>query len=539
MSATTPDYEVIIVGYGPVGVTAANLLGAMGVRVAVVERESSIYARARAISTDDEVIRIWQRIGLAERLKEDMLVGRPIDFVDARGRSFLNFAPAPRGNGHPPQAFIFQPALEQVLREGVDRYPNVEILFAHECRDVAQDGDGVTVTVQNLDDDTVRTIRGAYVIAADGGSSPIRTRLNVGFVGRTYEDKWVVIDTKIHRGWDSVDRLRFHCDPARPAVDCPTPLGHHRWEFPVLPGEDEQTLVSHEYIWQLLRRHGRTPDDLEILRAVVYSHHVRFAERWRIGKIFLAGDAAHAMPPWIGEGMAAGVRDAANLCWKLAAVLRGELPDDALDSYEVERQPHVRAMTKEAVRFGRVITERRPALTMLRNIGFRVVMRVPPLRAYFREAKWFPATVYRRGLLSRANGSRAVGQQLPQPWVCTDSGERARLDDVLAGRWMLLHTGPAASWPNWPGDRAARLQVTPAGSPAVPGTIVDTENVLIPWMRRHRATVLAVRPDSIVFAAVGAGTGLPPPPFTQVRGTSGERQDRPTRPGTDMSSVGH
>jgi 3-(3-hydroxy-phenyl)propionate hydroxylase len=232
------------------------------------------------------------------------------------------------------------------------------------------------------------------------------------------------------------------------------------------------------------------------------------------------------MPPWIGEGMAAGVRDVANLCWKLAAVLRGELSDDALDSYELERQPHVRAMTKESVRFGRIITERRLALTVLRNIGFRAVMRVPRLGAYFRETRWFPATVYRRGLLSHANGSRAVGWQLPQPWVCTDSGERARLDDVLAGRWTLLYTGSAAAWSTWPIDRVPRLQVTPAGSPLIPGTIVDTEHVLIPWMRRHRATVLAVRPDAIVFAAVEAGAGLPPPPFTQARGTSATRQDR-------------
>jgi 3-(3-hydroxy-phenyl)propionate hydroxylase len=283
----------------------------------------------------------------------------------------------------------------------------------------------------------------------------------------------------------------------------------------VLPGEDEQTLVSHDYIWQLLRRHGRTPDDVEILRAVVYSHHVRFAARWRVGRIFLAGDAAHVMPPWIGEGMAAGIRDVANLCWKLAAVLRGELPDNALDSYEVERQPHVREMTRQAVRFGRVITERRRTLTVLRNIGFRAVMRIPPVRAYLREARWFPATVYRRGLLSHATGSPAVGQQLPQPWVCTHHADRARLDDVLAGRWTLLHTGPAAPWPTWPTDRAARLQITPAGSTPAPGAIVDTDHVLIPWMHRHRTTVLAVRPDAIVYAAATDGADLPPPPFIQ------------------------
>jgi 3-(3-hydroxy-phenyl)propionate hydroxylase len=362
------------------------------------------------------------------------------------------------------------------------------------------------------------------VIAADGGSSQVRSRLDVGFVGRTYEDRWVVIDTKVHRGWDSVDRLRFHCDPARPAVDCPTPLGHHRWEFPVLPGDDEQALVSHDYIWQLLRRYGRTPDDVEILRAVVYSHHVRFAARWRVGRVFLAGDAGHVMPPWIGEGMASGVRDVANLCWKLAAVLRGELPDDVLDSYEAERQPHVQAMTRQAVRFGRIITERRRTLTVLRNIGFRAAMRIRPVRTYLQEAGWFPDTVYRRGLLSRVVPGPAVGRQLPQPWVRTGNGERIRLDDVLAGGWALLHTGTAAQWPAWTADRAARLRVLPVGSNPAPGTIVDTDDVLIPWMRRHRATVLAVRPDAVVYAAATDGADLPAPPFIPPHRTSVAQQ---------------
>jgi 3-(3-hydroxy-phenyl)propionate hydroxylase len=513
MNTGTHDYDAIIVGYGPVGVTAANLLGGMGVRVAVVERDASIYPRARAISTDEEVIRIWQGIGLAERLKEDMLAGRPIDFVDARGRSFLSLAPASRGNGHPPQLFIYQPAMEQVLRDGVRRYPNVELFLGHECEDVEQDGDGVTIAVRDLTGQTVRTLRAAYLIAADGGSSPIRTWLGIGFEGRTYHDRWVVIDTKVKQGWDSVDRLRFHCDPARPAVDCPTPLGHHRWEFPVLPGEDEKELVKHDYIWRLLRRYGRTADEVEILRAVVYSHHVRFAARWRVGRIFLAGDAAHAMPPWIGEGMSSGVRDAGNLCWKLAAALRGELPTDALDSYEAERKPHLRATTVQAVRFGRIITERRPGLTALRNIAFRLGMRVPAIRSYMQEARWFPDTTYRQGLMNRSGRNPAVGKQLPQPWIRTDCGERARLDDVLAGRWTLLHTGAARPWPAWAAAGIACLRVTPAGSTPAPGTVVDTDDVLIPWMRRHRATVLALRPDVVVYAAASGDADLPRPPF--------------------------
>ncbi|MCY1141627.1 bifunctional 3-(3-hydroxy-phenyl)propionate/3-hydroxycinnamic acid hydroxylase [Actinoplanes sp. Pm04-4] len=504
-------YDVIIVGYGPVGVTAANLLGGMGLTVAVVEKEPDIYARARAISTDEEILRIWQRIGLVDQLLKDMLAERPIDFVDARGRSFLSIKPVTRGNGYPPQLFIYQPALEQTLRDGVGRYPNVEVFCGHECTGVTETADGVAVEADGLG-----TLHGSYLIAADGGSSPIRTRLGVGFDGRTYEDRWLVIDTKVHRGWDSVDRLRFHCDPARPAVDCPTPLGHHRWEFPVLPGEDEQQLVEHDHIWKLLRRHGRTPDEVEILRAVIYSHHVRFATRWRIGRIFLAGDAAHVMPPWIGEGMASGVRDVANLCWKLAAVLNGELPDSALDTYEIERQPHVRVVTSRAVAVGKIITERRRALAALRNVVFRLGLRIPALRAYAREARWLPMTEHRDGLLDRIGKATVAGQYPPQPWVLAPDGNRARLDDVLAGRWTLLHLGAQQDWPSWP-DTVARLRVTPAGSPPAPGTIVDCDDVLIRWMRERDTTVLALRPDVLVYGA-GADGVLPPAPFTSGRG---------------------
>ncbi|MDQ1032134.1 hypothetical protein QF035_009716 [Streptomyces umbrinus] len=230
-----------------------------------------------------------------------MLTERPLDFVDARGRPFLCAHPTPRGHGHPPQLFIYQPALEQVLRDGVARHPNVEVLLRHECLRLRQDAGGVELTVVGTADDSVHRLRASYVIAADGGSSLIRSQLNVGYEGRTYEDRWVVIDTEMIKPWPDHDRLRFHCDPARPAVDCPTPLGHHRWEFPILPGDDETHLTTDEAVYALVARYGISRDSIRSLRATVYSHHVRFAARFRVGRVFLAGDAAHAMPPWIGD----------------------------------------------------------------------------------------------------------------------------------------------------------------------------------------------------------------------------------------------
>ncbi|WP_322656306.1 bifunctional 3-(3-hydroxy-phenyl)propionate/3-hydroxycinnamic acid hydroxylase [Streptomyces justiciae] len=504
-------YDVAVIGYGPTGVTAANLLGAMGLRVVVLERDAEVFARARAISTDEEVVRVWQRVGLAERLKRDMLAERPLDFVDARGRAFISAHPTPRGHGHPPQMFIYQPALEQVLREGVGRYPNVEVLLRQECVRLRQDADGVELTVVGTADDTVRRLRAAYVIAADGGSSLTRAQLNVGYEGRTYEDRWVVIDTKMLKPWPDHDRLRFRCDPARPAVDCPTPLGHHRWEFPILPGDDETYLTTDEAIYSMVARYGIGRDQIKILRATVYSHHVRFAARFRVGRVFLAGDAAHAMPPWIGQGMAAGVRDVANLCWKLDAVLRGELPESLLDSYEAERKPHVKEITRRAVFVGRIITERRSAVTRVRDSVLPVVNRVPRFSQWLQDSNWIPIAHYADGFQARPR-TKATGQQIPQPWVTTPDGSRARLDDALDSRWLLLHGGLPAPQPAWEHLGIPSLRITTAGSRPAGGALVDDDGVLLPWMAERRVTTLVLRPDGYVYAAAPAGAELPPPP---------------------------
>ncbi|MFE6178470.1 bifunctional 3-(3-hydroxy-phenyl)propionate/3-hydroxycinnamic acid hydroxylase [Streptomyces sp. NPDC056464] len=505
------EYDVAVIGYGPTGVTAANLLGAAGLRVVVLERDAEVFSRARAISTDEEVLRIWQRVGLAERLKHDMLADRPLDFVDARGRVFLSARPTPRGHGHPPQMFIYQPALEQVLRDGVGRYPGVDVRLRHECVRLRQDADGVELTVVATADDSVRRLRARYVIAADGGSSLTRAQLNVGYEGRTYEDRWVVIDTKMIKPWPDHDRLRFRCDPARPAVDCPTPLGHHRWEFPILPGDDETHLTTDDAIHSMVSRYGIDRDQIEILRATVYSHHVRFAARFRVGRVFLAGDAAHAMPPWIGQGMAAGVRDVANLCWKLDAVLRGELPEPVLDSYETERKPHVREVTRRAVFVGRIITDRRPVVTRLRDALLPLLNRVPGFGDRLQDSHWIPVARYADGLQARPR-TRASGHQIPQPWVTGPDGTRVRLDDVLGGRWLLLHDGPPTPQPAWRRSGVPSLTVLPAGSRPAEGAVVDRDGVLRTWMTERRAATLALRPDAYVYAAAPSGARLPPPP---------------------------
>ena len=527
-------YDVAIVGYGPVGATAANLLGLRGLRVLVLERDADIYSRARAVSTDEQVVRIWQQVGLAERLKQDMLAEKPIDFVDDKGESFLSFTPRPRGSGHPPQLFIHQPALEQVLRDGVARFPDVDVRLGHECLRIWQQDDHVELTGLASGDDRVQRFTASYVIAADGASSPIRSQLGVGFSGRTYEDRWVVIDTQVVQEWPTHDRLRFHCDPARPSVDCPTPLGHHRWEFPVLPGEDEAVLTSDRGVWQLLNEQGITEQQVTVLRAVVYSHHVRFAAKWRVGRVFLTGDAAHVMPPWIGQGMAAGVRDVSNLSWKLAAVVRGQLPESLLDSYARERQPHVRAVTAKSVLFGRVITERRPLVVAARDPLFRAAMHAPYVGAYVREARWFPDPYYADGFLSAPPAARAglpallaaafrkarsaVGHLLPQPYVLAADGERVLLDETLDG-WAVLQVWPDPSTAAWSDRGVPVLDLLPRGSAPRGGAIVDVDGTLTAWLRGRSAHAVAVRPDQVVYAAATATTPLAPPPVAVPAGS--------------------
>ena len=504
-------YDVAVIGYGPTGATAANLLGRLGLKVLVVERDPDVYGRARAISIDEEVMRVWQSVGLADRLQEDMLPGRPVSFVGVDGKPFLEWVIGPKGSGHPPQQFIYQPAVDNVLREGVQRFPNVELLLEHECVRVLPKGDAVELMLADLRTDAFKRVQASYVIAADGGSSPTRGQLGVGYQGKTYGERWLIIDTKVIKEWDAHGRLRFHCTPERPTVDCPTPLGHHRWEFPIRTGEDEAKMSSHEQSWKILNAQGVTDENVKILHAVFYSHHVRFADRWRVGRIFLAGDAAHAMPPWLGQGMSAGVRDVANLSWKIAAVLGGQAPDALLDSYQTERLPHVAEVTRRATMVGRIINEPRHTVAVLRDRVLRRATRLPHSMDLVQKYFWIPDARYADGFLGTNNP--AVGWQLPQPWVIDTEGVTVRLDDVIGNQWTLLHTGPLPTGARaWTDLGVPVIQVEGPNSVSQGEEIRDSGGTLIAWLKDKKAAAVIVRPDGFVYTASGTGQPLLPPP---------------------------
>ena len=372
--------------------------------------------------------------------------------------------------------------------------------------------DQVELMLADLRTDTFKRVHASYVIAADGGSSPTRGQLGVGYAGRTYGERWVVIDTKVLQEWDGHDRLRFHCNPARPTVDCPTPLGHHRWEFPARAGEDEQELLPTKRSGRCCTIRASPTTHVKILRAVIYSHHVRVADRWRVGRVFLAGDAAHAMPPWIGQGMSAGVRDAANLCWKLAAVLRGQAAGSLLDSYQAERQ--TACHRGHPPRRARRPDHHRTPPGHRRACATTCCARSASCPAVHAGCR---STVdSRRPLRRRASSARTapprVGWQIPQPWVTDANGA----------------TGPPRRCPRRAGGRSC----TPArSSRAVAGrlgaaALPDCRPGSAPIARRRRrprrnpdpldgrkkAAAVVLRPDGFIYAAATSGQPLPPPP---------------------------
>lgn len=524
MSTDSYDYDVVVVGYGPSGVTAANFLGQYGISTGVFERAVDIYSRARAVTMDDYTMRIFQQAGLDQKLMNDMDPRSILRWKTYAGHEFLRVTPSDGGYGQAPSSQIFQPAVEKTLREGARRYEGtVEVHYNHELTDITQDPNGVTLTVLDRADGSTRQVRAKYVLACDGGSSRVRANLGMKLRGKSKPIEWVIIDAKVKSWWPERDLLTFWSDPHRPVVDIPLALDHHRWELPLQAHEKREDFASREALWELLAPFGVTSKHVEILQHAFYTHHVLMAEKWRQGRVFLVGDAAHMMPPWAGQGMQSGIRDAHNIAWKLRLVLEGRMPDGVLDLYQIEREPHVREMTKLAQTLGFFIEERHPAKVALRNYGLPLLQKLPVIGPVIREFRFKPAPTVAKGLLTGVVGrGTVVGRMIPQPVVATDGARQVKLDETLGDGFGVLgfdidpRTAMTAEQvAAWESLGATFRTVRPTTvAPCTAEDIVDFTNVLTPWATKHRVSVVVLRPDRFVLATDRTGLNVPRVPGT-------------------------
>ncbi|MBV8614213.1 MAG: bifunctional 3-(3-hydroxy-phenyl)propionate/3-hydroxycinnamic acid hydroxylase [Acetobacteraceae bacterium] len=499
------ECDIAIVGAGPVGLFMANLMGLAGHRVVLLERNEGLCPLPRAIALDDETLRSLAQIGLLDAVAPGTMPDPEVFFRNARGRVLMHMKQSYGITGQPRLATFHQPTFEAQLLESARCFPNVTLRFGAKVIDTWQDPHGVSLSVETAAGP--RTVRAAYLVACDGGGSATRERIGAVLEGATYPQRWLVIDAIVPG--HQVRAITFGCDPARPSVQVPARGDRLRWEFLQLPGEDEASLANDATIGRLLRPFG-----FETLPAIdrkaVYAFHTRIASRWRSGRIFLAGDAAHLMPPFAGQGMNSGFRDAMNLGWKLDHALRGAADDALLDTYEAERKPQVAGIVALSARLGAVIMPLSPTRAALRDGAFFFINRVPPARRFIERGGIRPPTRHAPSRLVDRGRDKLSGTILPHVPPAPGS---AALDTIWGcHEWLALGLGhdPRSLLPETEGARLAELgaRFAAVNAPqAGPGTtLLATEDAaFLDWARRSGASGVLVRPDRFIAASLAPG----------------------------------
>ncbi|WP_235174714.1 bifunctional 3-(3-hydroxy-phenyl)propionate/3-hydroxycinnamic acid hydroxylase [Tomitella biformata] len=452
------EVDVAVVGAGPCGVTLANLLGGQGVRTLVLDKEPGVIEHPRAVAVDDESLRSFQAAGLVGGVLADAIQNAPIRYYNSRGRQLAHVRPVGQPYGWPRRNLFFQPLMEATLREGLDRFSHVDLLADTEVTGMVQDSAGVVLTAAGPGGEV--RVRADYVVGADGGRSFIREAAGLRLLGDTAPSKWLVVDVSE----DTLDApfSAVYCDPARPSMTIPLPYGHRRFEFKLLPDESEEEISSAASVQRLIGRFYRDSPLPKVMRARVYWHHSRTAESFQRGRVFLAGDAAHLQPPFFGQGMNSGIRDATNLAWKLAAVAKGRADAKILDTYDEERRAHAEAMVSFATRVGGYYQPRNRATELVRDAFFRGVQVIPGAREYILQMKYKPAPRYAAGIVvdgESRDKAAVVGRLFGQPSVQNVAGDRVKLDDAVGGRFAILglSVDPAAHLSRENRERLARL----------------------------------------------------------------------------------
>lgn len=480
---------VIIIGAGPTGLTAATLLGQYGVECLVLDRWESIYPQPRAVHLDDEIYRLLARLGVGPEFAG---ISRPclgLRLVDAHHRVLAEFARSDGVGRHGfPEANMFdQPDLEAILRTNLARYPTVTVRGNTEVTALSQRDDRVSATVTDRATDMSETLSAAYVLGCDGANSLTRAAIRATMRDLNFTQRWLVVDVATDadlRQWEGVHQV---CDTTRAATYMRIGPRRYRWEFQLASGETAADYRDPARLAPLLAPWtGDLPTrQWDIVRAAEYTFRAQVADTWRDRRMFLVGDAAHLSPPFIGQGMSAGLRDAANLAWKLAAVLAGVLAESVLDTYQLEREPHARSMIRLAQLIGAAMTAGGRVGDLLRGTLAPRLHRIPGFAEQILSSASPPL---RRSPLVRAPRLRRglVGRLVPNATLAAGG----RFDDVAAGRFALVTAGnPTPAALEWL-QRHHGVVLT-----------VDRRSPLGEWLRRGHARSALVRPDGTVLSA--------------------------------------
>ena len=503
-------HPVVVVGSGPVGLTLANLLGTMGVGCLLVERNLHTVQEPRAVSIDDESLRTMQAAGVVDEVLGSVVPGYGSHYYTPRRVRFAKVEPVGRPYGYPRRNAFRQPVLEAQLKTALGRFATVHTLFGWRLDRYAQDADRVTLHFLGPSGER-REVACDYLVGCDGAGSRVREQQGVELEGTTFDERWLILDLENNR--NTVTHTEVFCDRRRPCITLPGPDNTRRFEFKLLPGETDADLLDEATVSRLLATHGADPA-ATLRRKVVYRFHARVAPRWRFGRVFLAGDAAHLTPPFAGQGMNSGIRDAQNLAWKLAAVLGGMAGPGLLDSYEGERRGHTWQMIELALRMGRIMSPPSRLHGVLTQAGFRALNVWPPARDYVQQMKYKPPPRFQEGfLVPDGRGRRSVvGRLLPQPAVRVADGREVLLDAVVGNRFALVAPGGEAGvlarlrHPVWDDLRAVRVALLPPGAPAAGVDCVTeaalADAVLDAVRADYAGHALLLRPDHYVAAAV-------------------------------------